>query len=361
MTIFHAWARPALGLLLLAGLVAGCGGGDDEPAEPAATVPSSPAAGDAAPTATAAAVQPTATQAAPEATPTEAPPVLEQRESTDVPRSVRFSDMTYTVTDAVVTKAVLRSYDGPEPDVSEDTHLVLHLTVRNELNGRVQHFNLNFFKLETGDATLDAVQVPGQPVFTSQAASATDVLIAFEVAEDFDFAGATLVVAEPGTEPASLPLTGAVPESGYPFSIEVAAGDQQVTSGNPCGTTMVVTPLAAEVDLDARIDGAGSASAIDGSRRAAEGERFVRLDMRATGDSGQCGGANVIDDQFRLQIDDVPRGTVNNVNDIVRPGEAIDFQLLYRVPADAQALVLLAGAPAGIVVEYPLTFEALSP
>ena len=140
-----------------------------------------------------------------------------------------------------------------------------------------------------------------------------------------------------------------------------ATGDQQVTSGNPCGTTMVVTPLDAEVDLDARIDGVGSAGAIDGSRRALEGERFIRIAMRATGDSGQCGGANVMDDLFRLRIDGVPRGPVNNVNDIVRPGEAVDFEVLYRAPADATELVLLAGAPAGTVAEYPLTFESLSP
>jgi hypothetical protein len=269
--------------------------------------------------------------------------------------------MTYTVTDAAVTNATLRSYISPTPVVGNQGYLILHLTVLNELNGRVQHFNLNFFKLDVGGASKPAVQVPNQPVFTAAAASTVDVLIAFEVDQDIDLKTATLVVAEPGTEPALLPLSGAVADSGYPFTVEVATGEQQVTSGNPCGTPMVVTPLGAEVDLDARIDGIGTVSAISGSRRAAEGERFIRLDVRATGISGQCGASNVIDDQFRLQVDGVPRGTVNNVNLLLRSGEAQDFQLLYRVPADASELVLLAGAPSGTVAEYPVTFEKLSP
>ena len=301
--------RPLLGLGLLALMLAvACGGGGDD--APEATPTTAPATGastgsDAEPTATVAA---TATTAAPAPTATEGAPTLEQRESTDVPRGAYFSDMTYTITDAVVTNATLRTYDGPAPEPGEDTHLVVHLTVLNELNGRVQHFNLNFFKLDVDSTPEDALQVPGQPVFTAQAASTVDVLIAFEVDTDFDFADATLIIAEPGTEPAMLPLTGAMAESGYPLAIDVATGDQQVTSGNPCGTTMVVTPLDAEVDLDARIDGVGSAGAIDGSRRALEGERFIRIAMRATGDSGQCGGANVMDDLFRLRIDGVPRG-----------------------------------------------------
>lgn len=349
-------------LVLLLFVISACGGGSDEESAASPTVASTPGGASSVsspePTQTPAA---TATRAAPEPTPTEAAPVVEQRESSDVPRSVRFSDMTYTVTDAVVTNATLRSYDSPEPEPGDAVHLIVHLTVQNELNGRVQHFNLNFFKLDVAGTREDAVQVPGQPSLTAQAASATDVLIAFEVEEDLDFADATMVIAEPGTEPASLPLTGAVAESGYPFDIEIASGDQQVTSGNPCGTTMVVTTLGAEVDLDARIDGPGTQSAIDGSRRAAEGERFVRVDMRATGDSGQCGGANVQSDLFRLQIDGVPRGPINNVNLIVRPGEAVDYQVLYRVPEDAAELVLLAGAPSGTVAEFPLTYESLNP
>jgi hypothetical protein len=283
---------------------------------------------------------------------------VEEREWTEASRSVRFADMTYTVTHAVVTNATLRSYGGPEPEPSEDVHLVLHLTVENELNGRVQHFDLDFFKLESGGDTLDAVQVPGQPVFTAQAAGAVDVLIAFEVAEDFDFAGSTLVVAEPGTEPAPMPLTGTVPASGYPFEVEAEPGDHAMTSG-PCD--MTVTPLLAEVDLDARIDGVGSASAIDGSRRAAIGERFLRLDMQVTVVAGSCVVGTVGDAIFRLEIDGVPRGAINNVNFLIDPGETSDFQLLYRVPEDAAELVLLAGQPTGTVAEIAVTAPLLSP
>ena len=348
--------KSALGSLLLVLLVAGCGGGGDDVPDPTATETLAASGGSGGGPTT---VPPlTVTQSPPAATPTPEPPTLEQRESTEVPRSVRFSDMTYTITDAVVTNATLRSYDGPEPEPSEDVHLVLHLTVENELNGRVQHFDLNFFKLESGDGTLDAVQVPGQPVFTAQAASAIDVLIAFEVTEDFEFAGATLVVAEPGTEPASLPLTGVVPESGYPFEVEAEPGDHAFTSG-PCD--MTVTPLSAQIDLDARIDGVGSASAIDGSRRAGIGERFLRLDMRVTLATGGCVVGTVGDPLFRLQIDGVPRGAINNVNFLMDPGEASDFQLLYRVPEDATDLVLLAGDPAGVVAEIVVTAPSLSP
>jgi hypothetical protein len=64
---------------------------------------------------------------------------------------------------------------------------------------------------------------------------------------------------------------------------------------------------------------------------------------------------------FRLQIDGVPRGAINNVNFLINPGEASDFELLYRVPEDAEELVLLAGDPAGTVAEIPITAPSLSP
>jgi hypothetical protein len=243
----------------------------------------------------------------------------------------------------------------------EDYHFVAHLQIRNDLTGRPLNVDRNFFSLDSAGSIRPAVAVPGQFISSVQPSATADFAVAFETDANLDFAATTLIVAQPGAEPARMPLAGTVPASGYPITIEIETGQNQVTSGNPCGTTMLVAPLGAEVDVDARIDGVGSKSAIEGNRRAATSERFVRLEIRATGNSGQCGGANVIDDLFRLQIDGVARGAVSNVNEVVSPGEAIDFEVLYRVPVGTTALVLLAGQPSGAVAEYRLTFSRLTP
>jgi hypothetical protein len=351
-------ASLAAAVLLVTILVLGCGGGgdEDEPTPQPTATASGATNGAASPTP---AAQPAATQAPPAATPTEAPPVLEQRESTAVPRAVRYADLTFTVTDAVVSNASLRTYDDAEPEVGEGWHLFLHITALNELTGRVLNFHENNMSLEIDGEKVGFVTVPGQLSQPSvQAANTVDYIAAFEVEEDVDFASITLLIAEPGTVPAVLPLSGEVPESGYPFEIEAEAGDYAMTSG-PC--SMTITPLLAEVDLDARIDGVGSLSAIDGSRRAGTDERFLRFDMRVTLPPGSCSVGNVQDQLFRLQIDGVPRGAINNVNFLINPGEASDFELLYRVPEDAEELVLLAGDPAGTVAEIPITAPSLSP
>jgi hypothetical protein len=271
--------------------------------------------------------------------------------------------MTYTLTEAVVSQATPRTYARPgEPETGDQWHLYLHLTIQNDLANVPQQLSASVFQMEAGGARRQPVSILGQGAATNvEPGTAVDFITGFEVAADFGFEDASLVIVQPGTIAALLPLTGPEPDSRYPLTAEIEEGEAQVTSANPCGTTMVVETLGAEVDVDARIDLRGLEGNIEDGRRALVDERFLRIEMRATGDSGQCGGANVQDRVFRLQIDGTPRGTVNHVNTAVGAGEAFDFALLYRVPEDAEELVLLAGAPGGLVKEYGVTVEDYGP
>ena len=290
---------------------------------------------------------------APEATP----------EAPDLPRSVSYGDMTFTITQAVLSHASPRTYDRPgNPELVDQSYLYVHLTIQNDLKNVQQTLYASVFQLDAGGARRQAVSILGQAAASNiQPGTAVDYITGFEVADDLHFGDATLVIVDAGAIPALLPLTGAEPESPYPIDAKIETNSAQATSANPCSTSMLVQPLSAQIDLDAGIDQRGLDGNVDDGRRALEDQRFLRIEMRATGDSGQCGGANVQDKGFRLQIDGTPRGTVNHVNIALSNGEAVDFPLLYRVPADAKGLILLAGAPGGTVQQYQVTVSDFGP
>jgi len=276
-----------------------------------------------------------------------------------LPRAVIYSDAEWTVTAARVSNESPQTVLDPGPaKAGTESFAYLAVTVRNRLNSQDQGFPVAAFNLKVPGSTalVPAARPAGWPSSHQvRAGQASDITLAFPVSAQAALEQADLVLGEPGFVAATLSLSGTVPQHPYPVSFPVSGPAADVTSANPCGTPMRIELLKGETDLDAGIDLPGLAGAISGPRRAEQGQRFVRFALRASGISGQCGGANVTSAIFRLEISGTPRGAYNVVNEVVSNGEAVDVVLGYRTPADVRDVVLIVGAPDKTTVRYAVT------
>lgn len=340
-------------LIVLGGLFAACGGSDDDDSDDAASVEatSSARAG------SASTVTPVATGAS-SPTPGAAGGLQEKALTAGLPRTVNYSDADWTVTAARVSnESPQTAIDPAPPKPGDEFFAYFTVTVKNLLNTQDQRFDLAAFTLRIpGGSGVAAARPAGWPTSHSvKAGQASDIVLAFPVAAGTELQGAALVLGEPGFVAAELPLSGPAPANPYPVSFANSGAPTDVTSGNPCGTPMRVELLSGETDLDAGIDIRGLGGAIEGPRRAGNGQRFVRFALRTTGISGQCGGANVMSAVFRLEIAGTPRGAYNVVNQALSNGEALDVVVGYRVPENIRDVVLIVGAPDKTTVRYPVT------
>jgi hypothetical protein len=271
--------------------------------------------------------------------------------------------MTVTMTHSVVSKIPPRSYltSGAEAPGAQ-AYLYVHLRVTNTLMNVPQILRAGMLYLDVDGSSVPSVAVQGQSANLMVQPGTTVVYVAaFPLGGDVDAAKAALVVAEPGRIAARLPLSGALADMRYPIPVEADSGTRQVTSGSPCATTMLVEPLDAVIDLDAGLDLRGIEGDVQDGRRARTGQRFLRIQLRATGDSSKCGGANVKDEVFRLRVDGDYAPAINHISRALRSGESVEFTLLFRVPAGASSLALQAGAPGGIVAEYAIKVADFGP
>jgi hypothetical protein len=339
-----------LGLLAGGILLAGTAcGGDDSPSPPAATVEPTPT-----PEVTAA--EPTATSTA-TATATTAP----APSPTPVPEPVRaasYGDLTYAITDVVETNETWRTYGGSQTQLSNDRYLYVHLDVTNRLANVPLTFQSSLFYLETGTTRLEALRLWSQPASALAAPGTTVTYITgFQIPANFDAAGARLVIAESGREPASVVIEG--PPEAQRFPMEALVGDEAspVSAGRGCND-LVVDAVRAVVDLDAGLDAPGISGNVDGGRRARTGERLLRFEMIAKGGSSTCA---LLGEYFRLEVDGSALAPANHLATSVSAGESKSFTLVFRIPADAREIALLAGEPGGNVKPFPIMVGSAAP
>ena len=327
-------SKLAAGTLAAVLLMAGCSGDDDSgPAateDPSETSTSAP---DPSPT--------SETTIAPE------PEVVEEPVAGFDERTVVYGNVEYNATRAVVTNQDLRSYaEGTEAEVEPGVrYLVVEVTATNLLGSTQVGLDDDEVGLIADDTRLPVEQGFLTDITGFVPAAATvDGFLAFAVDDAVDPAGATLVFGAPPDRVASMPLTGTVPDSGYPVRTEVSGEATGVGPTN--GGTLVFRLQEALVAIDLPHERVTSPT----GQRADEGEVFLRLHVRVEKTEGR--GNDLLDDGFRLLVDGDPVAPFDVAQDergsdgsaTAEPGAVVDAWVLFVAPTDASELALQVGA-----------------
>ncbi len=302
----------------------------------------------------------TTTTAAVSTTTTEAGPPELQSEPVDLdlPRSVTYANLEFTVQAVTVSNATPGTYLDDEPEAGDSTYAYVDTTVTAELDDPGDRVDVEILSLELADgSTIDAEGVAFGSGVAIETGVANELSVAFpiEAAEQLD--GATLVVTETGRVPARLPLDGPVPDDPYPVAIAVSGTGSVAFEGGcqPAAGTFTVT--GAEVDLDAGADHKDKALEPNQSKRAKQGERWLRVDVQTVAQHGTCGGTIAGDNAFRLIIDGLPTPPLNQDNELLADGAGTEFVWGWTVPVDA-TLVLQVGLAGDTTVDVPIQLPA---
>lgn len=258
-----------------------------------------------------------------------------------VTNSVTFTDVTYTLTGAVISNREPRTFTaGGEPELGTTLHAFLSLRGENAVDRRSETRATDFTLLLADGAELAVTELfgTGDEFIAPGSHAAADGYLAFEVAEEVDLAGAQLRIGQAPDRPAFLNLTADQPAPDYPIELEVSgeAPGIGVTNASQLRYTAVGGALHVDNPLDDQNNDTG--------RRANVDELFLVLEIRIFMESGSVEGT--FKDQFRLIVDGVPREPWNFPDGgSIGPGAAVDTQVGWLIPADAATLELQVGDP----------------
>ena len=260
-------------------------------------------------------------------------------------RMVTFANLTYTVLDAHVSNQDLRSYaEGSEPQTTDARHLVLDVEVANP-TGRQLESDGDAISLEVGGDTLSVADPFLTDAIGYVPANATvDGFLAFELDTAAPVTESVLVLGAAPDRPARLPLTGSVPDAGYPVELEVSGSADGTGPTN--GGTIRFELLDATLFADLPHGDANSPT----GERADEGEIFLQVHLRATKVEGR-GNDLLGDGAFRLLVDGVPRAPFDSATapegstptPTAEPNVAVDAWVLFAVDEGADTYVLEVG------------------
>jgi hypothetical protein len=230
-----------------------------------------------------------------------------------LPRSLTYGGLTYTV-----TGAVLDSQARPEDGIfleGDDRLARFKLSILNPTAGFV-YADPTWTRLRLADgAEYNSATFAG---VTLEAGAAEAQELLFVVPAGTGWEGAVLVVAESGREPAELPLTGDVPPAAYPRALALPEPAQMAA---PDGNLQYEL-LSAALDLDWK------------AQRAEEGQRFLKLALRLT-NTGFLSGVAIGPSVFRLNVGGTPLAPLETTIDVIDYQAALDFDVVFEVPADA--------------------------
>ncbi len=258
-----------------------------------------------------------------------------------LPRSLQYADIGWTVTEAVISNESLDTYGtSSTQEIGDQYYARVRATGLLEVHSFL-NFKPSYFSLQLADGSVIAPHLPAStPSFDSMSVSrgyAQDVLLAFPVGTSETLTGAVLSIAEPGFEPATVALTGASTPASFPASATVDGTSRTATS-DTCSNALEIKVLSAETDLDVVV---GSSF----ERRAALGERFLRVTARATSFTSWCDGVALVEEDFRVIVNGAARAAQNDgVEKLILKNESYEFTLAFIVPAGASMVQFEAGA-----------------
>jgi len=331
-------ARFAVSVLVAIMLVA-CGGGG---ASPQATPSTSDSTEPTAPTSEAATDQ-----------------VVTTPVEVTTPQTLVYAGMEATVREIVVSNATPGTFLDPEPEPGEDAFAYFDVTFAWEDGylGGSGHVETDWFSLELEEGTtVPNTAVDFKSAYSFREGQPVEAWLAFAVDDAGQVAAASLQVAEAGHVPDVLSLAEAA-DDGYPIDLGVQE-EARVSIEGGCGDGEAdVTLTGGEVDLDGGMGHDNERIVLNGMARAETGMVFLRLNFQTVAVSGTCGGAIVNDDQYRLEVDGLPTGPLNNAVELLDPGTGVELIFGWMVPADAE-LAMIVGTVDGTTATWPIVLPA---
>ena len=260
-----------------------------------------------------------------------------------LPRSLTYSMLTWTVTDAAITDADPRTYlagDEAGPSTSR-TSLVVDLDVRND-DPHV-HFASTAARLV---ATLpDGTEVIGTHRATSGVppVSTATARHVFEVPAGTSFEGLVLAFRDPGREPSfELPLSGAPRDDEANQVIEANLDADLAIPGIQMTWTVGSVFVGRDWPLPVGFKGG---TLVPGAR-ASEGTRLVGAVARVEVAGCDCPGG-VLDQagSARLLVDGTPHtaAAASSSRAILQAQSFSEVMLVFEVPASAASVILQVG------------------
>lgn len=272
-----------------------------------------------------------ANDAKPNAPPGERPLPLDQ------PRIIKYADLQFTVTKAVISGRVADELpiDNSKPDVADITFSVVN-TFKDAV--RIES---GVWHLKLGDGTIykQIYSDAFEPRDTKERK------ISFHVPVNSQWNGAQLTLDEPDKEPATLILDGAMPPPQYPLNL--ATGSVETTTKTEKLTYLIVK---ANLDLDAF------------GKRAALGKRYLNLTVRMKDKGAGGGGGYFVPEYFRLLIDGTPSAPESASDSNLNSGGSQDYAMAYVVPANTAKVELEVGKP-GVseTAKIPIDLKPVNP
>jgi len=245
--------------------------------------------------------------------------VLRLPATVDLPRTVTYSNLEWTITEAWIDNVKLSLFG--DSDETTDKYRVAHVTLKlkNPLS-RYTDVETSALRFQLGDS---------EPVETDEAHmlnlpegdTTTTSNLAFMIPKDADWTGAKLVLSERNREPAELPLDGPMETPHFPAEVGV--------SGEAHDETSTYTLLGGSLNLDYR------------GHRTKIGERFLKLQMRVKYDG--TGRLAVTGDNFRLLVEGQPIAPEDSIQEVVQPNSVEEGEVVFIVPADISDVELKLG------------------
>lgn len=236
-----------------------------------------------------------------------------------LPRQAQYADVQFKVDRATISNQTPFSF-GDSPEYSRDQgYAYLDLSITNPASDDV-FFDSGLADLKLGDRIYAE---SGGWADSLAAQSSKDARWVFEVPMDAEWESAELILAEPGKEPARLPLTGPVPAAAYPIQLEAG--------GEATAQEVTYRILSAVIDLDGK------------GKRADEGKRYLLLEMRFANKSTFAGGFALIPDDFRLMVDGAPLAPIEAPIEVLPASSTLEGEVLFELPASATGVQLQVG------------------
>ena len=240
-----------------------------------------------------------------------------------LPRSARYGGLRFTVTKGTITDqppTSLRRRAG-----AEQAYACLDVSIHNELD------STTFSGLSPGLVKLQLVDGAfGSPLtddwlleLTPRATEA--VTLVYAVPKDRRWEGAVMVVSQEQEEPETLVLDGPVPAQRYPEAITLPKTTALTAGDFACQLTAVT------LDVEHQ------------HKRAPQGQRYLKFDVRLTYEGKTLSAGFQGDRQFRLRAVGAPARAVAYPLENLAPNMPVDSEAVYLIPAGTKEIELQFG------------------
>jgi hypothetical protein len=248
--------------------------------------------------------------------------------SVQLPRTVTYAGLEVSLTKVTATV-------GEDGSGSNVPGVQLDMTAKNNLSKEADLTTEEVSLLAADSSRAEATSLKHDqttssiPVVAGGKVTATAFV---PVPNGTDLSGYSFSISEKDKFPASVPLSGTPPTSGYPLTVAAPGETAQVQFSN--GSTVAWRVESVQIVLD------------DGDARADKDSRWALVKVRMQ--AGKYSEA-ISDDSMKLVVDDLPGSAANGYPDrgifVLNANEGKEATYVYKLPAQFTKVSVLAGDP----------------